>query len=78
MLELAFALVVEVNGIVDKDKTLHFISLQDCRWMAQELMRTKTYYQPVSNAYCKPVWVEEIDATNIKVIPKSKLEEDQE
>lgn len=57
-MKMAFALIFIINGIPDESKTLHLHSLQSCLYLAQEISKSRTRYEP-TETLCKLVWVDD-------------------
>jgi hypothetical protein len=67
-LQLVFALIVSVNGVVDPKNTSHWESVHRCRYFATELTIQGTrrkYVTPVF-AYCVPRFVNPTKVTIFK------------
>mgnify|MGYP006225729011 FL=1 len=82
-LQLVIALVVITEtGEIDPDRKSYFINPDHCRWVVQEMVREKKYFQGLEKdkIFCRPEWVDadSVKITRLNVIPLPEVDEDAE
>lgn len=77
---LIFALIIIIDGEPRDNLTTYYQNKNECRFVAQELMRPGDFYLPkIDKAYCAPAFVnvEDIEISGVVTQPKP-IDEDEE
>jgi hypothetical protein len=81
-MNLIFALMIIMDGeqTPNEKYTTYYQNKDECRFVAQEIMRPGDYYLPgIAKAYCAPVFVniEDVTVSGVVTQPKPQKEDEE-